>query len=142
MLHVAAAALGLKLWPQPADEAAFLFGRPLVVEGYEPLQDFVVGERDRPAVGVEHGHVEVVVDLSEHADEAIVVDFLVLGREGFARTQLFEDVVHPRDRQPRMRRLLLLAVGVEGLAEFADCLLLGLGRGGKWEWQKTGTVLV
>jgi hypothetical protein len=41
-----------------------------------------------------------------------------------------------------MRRLLLFAVGVERLAEFPDCLALGVGAGWEWELKKALRVVV
>jgi hypothetical protein len=68
----------LKLRPQPADDLAGLFGGPLGVEGDEALEDLLVGQRRRPAVGGEDGRIQVVVDLFEDADEPGFVDSLVL----------------------------------------------------------------
>jgi hypothetical protein len=44
----------LELRPQPAVVAAGFFGGALGVEGDEPLQDLLVGQRGRPAVGGEY----------------------------------------------------------------------------------------
>lgn len=60
-LHVAALRR-LKLRPQPANQAAGFLSGPLGVEGHQPGQDFFVAERRGPAVGFEHGGVEIVVD--------------------------------------------------------------------------------
>jgi hypothetical protein len=70
------------------------------------------------------------------------VDFSFFVGERFARAELFKDVVHPRDREPRMRRLLLFAMGIEGFAEVADFLLLGFGCSGKREFGKAVGVVV
>jgi hypothetical protein len=53
----------LKLRPQPADQAAGFFGGPLGVQGDQPLEDLLVGQRRRPAVGGEDGGVQLVVNL-------------------------------------------------------------------------------
>ena len=76
-----------------------------------------------PAVGFEDGGVEVVVKLFEDGDEALVVDLLVLGGEGFAAAELFQDVVDAGEGEAGMRFLLALAVRVQPLAEVADALL-------------------
>jgi hypothetical protein len=61
--------------------AVALLLRPLGVEGDELFEDLLVREVARPAVGVEDGGVEVVVDLLQDRDEAVVVDDPVLVRE-------------------------------------------------------------
>lgn len=76
---------GLELGAEPADEAAGFFGGPLGIQGNQPLQDFLVAERARPAVGGEDGLVEVVVDLAEDADEPMLVNQLLLVRKPAVR---------------------------------------------------------
>jgi hypothetical protein len=76
-----------------------------------------------PPVGFEDGGVEVVVNLLEDGDEALVVDGLVLGVQGFAGTDFLEDVVNAGEREVGMKFLLALAVRVEALAKVADALL-------------------
>ena len=51
----------------------------------------------------------------------------------FARTQLFEDVVHPGQRQLCKLRLLPLPVRVQRLTQLADLFCLGFGRVGEGE---------
>ncbi|MDF1850050.1 MAG: hypothetical protein P1U85_04390 [Verrucomicrobiales bacterium] len=75
-----------------------------------------------PAVGVEDGFVEIVVDLLEDGDEALVVDVAFLVGQGFPGAELFEDVVDPRQGQVGMELLLPLAMRVETFAEVADAL--------------------
>ena len=53
----------------------------------------------------------------------MVVDLLVLGGEGFAAAELFQDVVEAGEGEAGMRFLLALAVRVQPLAEVADALL-------------------
>ena len=60
----------LEIGAEVFDEAAFFFGGALVVEGDEVFEELVVGEVLGPAVGVEDGGVEVVVELFEDGDEA------------------------------------------------------------------------
>lgn len=45
------------------------------------------------------GFIEVVVKLPEDGDEALVVDDLVLGVQGFAGTDFLEDVVNAGERE-------------------------------------------
>ena len=56
-------------------------GDALGIEGDEAFEDLFVGRIVVPAVGVEHGGVEFVVQLLEHGDEAFFVDELFLGRQ-------------------------------------------------------------
>jgi hypothetical protein len=93
---------GLVVRPEVADEAALFFGGALVVKGDEAGEKQLFehlgsgpatgedvcglsgGGEVAPAVRFEGGVVEVVVKLLEDGDEALVVDELVLGGEGFA----------------------------------------------------------
>jgi hypothetical protein len=71
------------------------------------------------------------VNLLQHRHQPLLVDLAVLGRQLLAGAELLQHVVHVGDRQPRVRRLLPLAVGVERPAEFADALLLHVAAVGK-----------
>jgi len=53
----------LEFRTQPADETPLLLLGALVVEGDQALEDLLVGQGLRPAVGLEDSGVEVVVDL-------------------------------------------------------------------------------
>jgi hypothetical protein len=78
--------------------------------------------------------IELVVDLAQHGDEALVVDLLFLGGERLAAAELFEHVVHAGEREAGMLLLLPLAVRVETLAEVADALFeRGFFECGEWE---------
>ena len=101
---------GLVVGAEPADEAALFLGGAFVVEGDEAgeeglLEGFgvrvggveAVGEGDGgdevgPAVGFEDGGVEVVVELLEEGDEALVVDGFGLGVERGAGAEAVEHV--------------------------------------------------
>ena len=61
------------------DDTALFLGGAFGVQGHEAFDDFGVGERDRPAVGGEHGGVQFVVQLFEHGHEALVMDEFFLG---------------------------------------------------------------
>ena len=96
------------------------------------MEDRVVGEAGRPAVGAGGLGVDLVVELAEDADEAVVVDLAVPALDGLAGPELFQHVVHLGEGQAGMRRLLPLAVGVEPLAEVAQAGaggLVGVGEG-------------
>lgn len=83
---------GLELGAEPADEATGFFGGPLGVQGDQALQDFLIAEGARPAVGVEDGLVEVVVDLPEDADKPLP---LMLGTRSAAKsTRLQSQMKH------------------------------------------------
>ena len=128
----------LILGPQPADEAAFLFGGALVVEGDEAGEELLleglgfgaaagdeIGEGHRrrgeigPAVGGKDGAVDLVVELLQQGDEAVVVDRLLLRGEGLAAARGGEHVVEAGEGERRMQRLLPLAVRIEPLPEIA-----------------------
>jgi hypothetical protein len=72
----------LILGAQPVDDAAFFVGGALGVEVDEAFEDFGVGEGGGPALGGEDGGVEVVVELLEEGDEALVVDEALFVGEG------------------------------------------------------------
>ena len=119
---------------EPADEAALFLGGAFVVEGDEAGEEGLlkglglrtggveaVGEGDGgdevgPAVGFEDGGVEVVVELLEEGDEALVVDGFGLGVERGAGAEEVEDVVEAGEGERGVQDLLALAVGVEALA--------------------------
>ena len=119
----------LEFGAQPADEPAPLLGRALGVQRHQAFQNLFVAEVVRPAVGIEDGGVQIVVQLLEHRHQALLVDDLVLGRERLARAQLFEHVVHAGDGEIGMRGLLAFAVGVEFFCEGANTLLAAVGTG-------------
>ena len=56
----------LKRGTQPADETSFLFLGPFVIESDQMFEDLFIGQIVRPAVGVKHRRVELVVDLLQH----------------------------------------------------------------------------
>ena len=74
--------------------------------------------------------------------QALLVNDLVLGAQGLAGAQFFEHVVHAGQRQPRMRRLLALAVRVELLGELADAGLLRGGGVGEGEGLEAARLVV
>ena len=117
----------LELGAEPADDSAAFFFGPLVVKGNEFFQDFFVGEVGWPAIGLSDGGVEVVVDLAEDGDKALLVDLLFFPVEWFAGAEFFQHVVHAGHRELGVLRLLALAMGVELFAEFADAGFLGFG---------------
>jgi hypothetical protein len=78
-----------------------------------------------PPIRFQDGFIEFVVDLPEQGDEALVVDLLVLGGEGFSGAEFFEHVVDAGEREAGIQLLLALAVRVQTLAEIADALLEG-----------------
>ena len=83
----------------------------LVVEGDESAEDFFVGEIGRPAVGVGDGGVEIVVDLFEDGDEALLVDRLFFFVSGFGGAEFFQHVIHAGHRELGVLRLLAFAMG-------------------------------
>ncbi len=148
----------LELGPQPADQAALFFGGALGVERHKPFEQRVVeralavfARRRRaaragrsvtvhhfqqrreiaPAIGVEHGAVEFVVQRLEHCDQPVLVDHYLFRVERFAGFQLFEHVVHTGQREVGVLRLLALAVRVELFGEIANAGLLFSRSDGK-----------
>lgn len=141
-----AATGGLVVGAEPADVAALLLGGAFVVEGDEAREEFgfALG-RERmqvgPAVGLEHGGVQLVVDLAQERDEALVVEGFLFGVQGRPGAELFEDIVKAGERELGMLLLLPLAVGIQSLAEFADALLQGaFGEVGEWEGVEAGAI--
>ncbi len=63
----------LELGPQPAHRAGFLFDGPLQVERHQPDQQLVLAACAFPSVSGQHGGVEVIVQVFEHADLALFV---------------------------------------------------------------------
>ena len=83
------------------------------------------GGEVRPAVGVEHGGVEFVVEFGEDGDQALFVDL-------FACAELFENVVDVGQLELRVELLAFLAAHVDlfGEVAYAGALLFGgLGEG-------------
>lgn len=93
-------------------QAAFLEGLPEVA----------------PTVGGKDGGIEIVVELLEEGDEALVVDELLLRREGLSAAKLFEDVVHAGERETGMLGLHALAVRIQLLRQGVDALFVSFGR--------------
>ena len=114
------------------------FDGALGVEGDQPRQDLLVGERRRPAVRVAHGRVQLVVEFTQHADQPLLVDRLVLGGQRLAGPQLCQHVVHVGQGQLGVLGLLALAVSIQLLGQAADARLLRVGRGGEGEFLEAG----
>ena len=81
----------LKGGAQPADLAGAFLGGALGVQRAEVGEDGVVGRGGREGVGAGHGGVEVVVELAEDGDEAVLVD------DAFLRGE-FQPPTHPPSR--------------------------------------------
>ena len=83
------------------------------VQFHEAMENLVIGQVVRPAVGVENRRVQVVVNLFQDRDKTLLVDRPFLVGQGFAGTELGQDVVHACQGDGRVVGLLTLAVGVE-----------------------------
>ena len=111
--------------------------------GMEAVGEGNGGDEVGPAVGFEDGSVEVVVNLLEEGDEALVVDGFGLGVERGAGAEEVEDVVEAGEGERGVQGLLALAMGVEALAEVADFLLQrDFGEGWEGVWIKTDAFVV
>ena len=113
----------LELRPQPAHRASGFLRGALGVQLDQPHQQRVsVGGQGQvgPAVGQQHGGVQLVVQALEHAHQAVFVDDLFLGRQRLAAAQLLQHVVNRRERDVGMGGLLGLTVGVDLLRQRAD----------------------
>src|SRR5690606_22623760 len=96
----------------------------------------------RPAVGLGHRRVDLLVELPQHRDKPLLVNLAVLVVERRAGAQLLQHVVHLRQRQPRMRRLPLLAESIQPLAELADARAQGFGWIGEGEGVEAAGLVV
>ena len=137
-----AATGALVVGAESADVAGFFLGGAGVVEGDEAGEEFGFALwRERvqvgPTVGFQHGGIQLVVDLAEQGDEALVVDGFLFGVQRLAGAELFEDIVKASEREVRMLLLLPLAVRIEAFAEFADASFQGgFFKSGEWEGPK------
>ena len=145
LLGVGAEARDLVLRAQPADLAGLLLDGALLVERDEPPEDLLVRKRRRPAIGFEDELIQPLVQFLQDENEALVLDALVFGVEGRARLQLFEPVVHLREREAGMLRLPRLAMRVQLFGDGADAGLdviaqSGKGKGSKHRDLNTGSI--
>ena len=91
-----------------------------MVQRHQAGENFFVAQIDRPAIGLGHGGIEFVVNLPQHGNQPLLVNFLLFLGERFACTQLFQHVVHAGHRQLRMQFLLTFAMGIELFAKVAN----------------------
>jgi hypothetical protein len=79
-----------------------------------------------PAIGIEHGCIDLVVQLAQHRDQAMLVDHPLLRGQRLAAAQLVQHVVHAGEGDVGVGGLLALAVGVElfGLGANAGLLFI------------------
>ena len=108
-----------------------LLRRALPVEGDEAGEHLLLGQVHRPAIGLGHGGVDLVMILLEDEDETIIAHPLIVASERRARLQLLQHIVHLGEGDFRMIRLHLLAVRVEFLAKAGDAgtsELVGIGE--------------
>ena len=117
----------MKLWPQPADFAGFFLKRALGVEADEVAEQGVVAYTSFQPIGLQHGGVEFVMQLFQHANQALGVNGFFFGGQLAAFFQGFEHVVHARQRQARVGGLLAFSVGVDLFGQRADFFSQGWG---------------
>ena len=104
-----------------------------MVQVDQSLQDCFVVQIVRPAVSVEYGGVQVVVNLLQHRHDTLLVNRFIFRRQRFTGPQLFQHVVHASHRQLRMLFLLSLPMSVKLLGKIANAFLGGVVGGGKRE---------
>ena len=96
-----------------------------------------------PAIRLEDGGIEVVVDLFQDAHQALFVDLPVLVGKRLPRPQFLQHVVHPRQRQPGVQGLPLLTVRVELLPQFPyPSLQLPFFQRGEGKWVEAAGLCV
>ena len=96
----------------------FLYEAALV-ERDKPFQDLFIRKRRGPAISFEDKLIQPLVQLLQDENEAPVLDALVFGVKRSGRLQLFQHVVHLRERQAGMLRLPRLAMRVQFFSEGA-----------------------
>lgn len=116
---------------QPADQPACFLGRPSAVQGDKVLQNLIIDQGDGPAIGIGHGGVDLVVQVAQDADQALIVNLAVLALDPLARAEFLQHVIHTSQGQLGIFRLPRLAMRVEVFAKRAQ--VGGLGGGGGWE---------
>ena len=67
-------------------------------------------------------------------NEALILDALVVNGQRLARFQLFEHIVHLRERQARMLRLPRFAMRVQFSSNGTDVALEAIGAIGEGKW--------
>ena len=90
---------------EPADVAGLFLGGAGVVEGDEAGEEFgfALGRewvQVGPTVGFQHGGIQLVVDLPEQGDEALVVEGFLFGVQRVTGAELFEDIVASPNKRP------------------------------------------
>ena len=69
-------AAGLKVGTEPADVALGFLGSALCVQGQQPLDDLVIREPLRPAVGSERPAIDVIVKLAQRVNQSLVALYM------------------------------------------------------------------
>ena len=115
----------MELWPQPADEAGFFFFCALGVQRDQVRQQRVFAGVGRQAVGLQHGGVQIVVQVFEHADQALGVNGFFFGAQysfGLGLSKDFQHVVHACQREAGVGGLLAFTVRVDVFGQRGDVL--------------------
>ena len=115
----------MEVGPQPAHLALRLFARALGVQLHQALQHGLGIRIGGQAVGLQHRCIQLVMQLAQHAHQALGVDGFFFGRKRLAFAQRGQHVVQASQGQARvatLRRQHFFAVGVDLLGELADSL--------------------
>ena len=123
----------MKVGPQPAHAALGLFCRALGVELHQVGQDVVGAGRGGQAVGRQHGGVQLVVQLAQHAHQALGVLGFLFGGERAAFAQGGQHVVEAGEGEAGVAGFgcqHALAVGVDLFGELGDAVAQGGSQAG------------
>lgn len=121
----------LELGADPPNQPGAFFGGAGGVQFDKAEENVLGGEIRLPAVGFGHRAIEVVVDIAEDGNEALIVNRLAGSIERLTGAEFLQDVVHFGEGQVGVSLLLTFAMRVELFAEEPDAFALGLGGVGK-----------
>lgn len=113
--------------------ASRLLRRALPVQRDESGEHFLLGQIHRPAIGLGHGSVDLVMIVLEDEDETIIAHAFIVASEQRTRLQLLQHIVHLGEGDLRMISLHLLAMRVEPFGEASDAGTRELVGFREWE---------
>ena len=69
----------LELGPQPADFPSGFFGGAFMIQSDQPFQNLFIAQRPRPAVRLEHGGIQSLMNLLQDRHQPVIVNLPLLG---------------------------------------------------------------